>query len=51
MEDKITTWNVFLSGNIIDTVLYNASFSKTEVKNDLVDKGYSKSIKLEKTHW
>jgi len=51
MDDKLTTWNVFLARQIIDTVLYDASFSKTEVKNDLVDKGYSKSIKLEKTHW
>jgi hypothetical protein len=50
MDDK-TTWNVLLTGQIIDTVVYDSSFSKTQVKNDLVDKGYSKSIKLEKTHW
>lgn len=49
--NDMTTWNVLLNSEIIDTVIYDCSMSKTEVKRGLVSKGYDKSIKLEKTNW
>jgi hypothetical protein len=52
MDKDEIAWDVLLNGEIIDTVFYDSSFTKKQVKEDLINKGFDTDIKLQKnTHW
>lgn len=52
MKKETIVWDVLFNGEVIDTVFYENTFNKQEVKEDLINKGFEPSIKLKKnTHW
>jgi hypothetical protein len=52
MNNEEIAWDVLLDGEVIDTVFYDSSFTKKQVKEDLTNKGFDTDIKLQKnTRW
>ena len=47
MSEKMTAWNIYLNGRLIDTVFYLESCDRDYVKDGLINHdGYNPNIKV-----